>query len=330
MTRVLVTGGGGFIGLHLARALAAEAHEVIIADDWSRAGAPDEDVEQLCARSRVRRVDVDLTDSTAWQRLPTDIEQVYHLAAINGTRFFYERPYDVLRVNILTVLHLQEWLAASAFRGKVVFASSSEVYAGLHAMGHLPLPTPETVGSAFPDLTNPRISYGVSKLVGELSIRHGARGWHWSVVRYHNVYGPRMGHEHVIPELCTRLLRREDPLRLFGAAPRRAFCYVDDAVRSTRAVMETRATDSQVLHIGNEQEELSIRDLAERLARVAGYQPQIEEAPAPEGSTMRRCPDTANIRQLTGVVPTVGLEEGLRRTFDWYAARRPAAAETGS
>lgn len=325
---VLVTGGGGFIGLHLARALAAQGRTVVVAENWSRTGGPDEDVKQLRAQPGVTFVDADLSEAGGWRRLPEGIDQVCHLAAINGTRFFYEKPYEVLRVNLLATVHLVDWLAATGFQGKAVFASSSEVYSGLHAMGALPLPTPETVGSAFADLANPRISYGVSKLAGELCVRHGARGWRWSIVRYHNVYGPRMGREHVIPELCERLNRREDPLKLFGATPRRAFCYVDDAVQATQRVLETPSTNGEVINIGNDTEEVTIRDLAERLIRLSGYRPSLEEAPAPEGSTMRRCPDLAKLRRLTGFTPAVALDEGLRRTWAWYGAHQAAAAGT--
>lgn len=332
MRRILVTGGGGFIGFHLSRHLAEQPDvELTIADNWFRAGAPDGEIETLRRRPRVRVASLDLTSRAEWDELSVGgtYDEIYHLAAINGTRFFYERPYDVLRVNTLGCVHLVDWLSATEkfARSKVVFASSSEVYAGLEAMGRLPLPTPETVGSAFTDLANPRISYGVSKLAGELAIRHGAArgGRSWVILRYHNVYGPRMGTEHVIPALCERVARREDPLRVFGAEQRRAFCYVDDAVEATRQLME-RPVSGEVVHVGNPADEVTMEDLAVRVAACAGYQPALERVLAPAGSVSRRCPDVAKLQRLTGWQPRVALDEGLARTYRWYAEQGRSTA----
>ena len=326
--RALITGGAGFLGFHLAKTLAVQEIQVTVVDNWFRTQRPDQGFTDLCASQNVRFIQMDVTDQEAWDRLEGPYDEIYHFAAVNGTRYFYDIPHEVLRINLLGVLHLVRWLGQRPFGGKVLFASSSEIYAGLEQVAAVPIPTPETVPSAFADVANPRISYGVSKLAGELCLRHCGRanGWRWVIVRYHNVYGPRMGREHVIPTLCGRLLRREDPVVLFGASNRRAFCYIDDAITATRLVMESPRTDGEVINIGDDREELSIEALAKRLIRHAGYQPRIEVSDAPEGSAVRRCPDVSKLHRLTGFAPHVGLDEGLGITYEWYshnAVREP-------
>ncbi len=331
MTRTLITGGAGFIGYHLTRALAADPdHDIDVVDNWFRTRRADDAFEALIKLANVQFMEFDITQPREWDKLDRSYDQIYHLAAVNGTRYFYEIPHEVLRVNLLGVLNALRWLTKGTFPGKLVFASSSEIYAGVNEVGTLPIPTPEDVASAFGDLTNPRISYGVSKLAGELCVRHtaAAHGWRWAIVRYHNVYGPRMGQEHVIAALCERLIRRDNPLKLYGADNRRAFCFIDDAVQATRLVMESDHANGEVVNIGNADEELSILQLVQRCARYAGYLPQIEEMPAPAGSTMRRCPEVSKLFRLTGFRARVGLDEGLAKTYQWYAAQRTVPVPT--
>ena len=152
-----------------------------------------------------------------------------------------------------------------------------------------------------------------------------ARGLRVVVGRFHNVYGPRMGADHVIPELCLRALRREDPFRLYGTEQRRAFCHVTDAVEAMTRLMAAEAAWGRVVNIGNDAEETRIGDLARLVLDTAGFAPTIEPVPAPAGSVERRCPDLTRLRALTGFQPKMGLAAGVRDTFDWY--RRWAAAE---
>lgn len=167
--QILITGGAGFIGLHLARHLLASGRaELTIVDNLQR-GQPDEEFQAIGTGPRVRFMNLDLTDPASFRQLGGRYEQVYHLAAINGTRFFYDRPDQVLRTNILSLLFLVDWMGRENQHGKLLFTSSNEAYAGaLAAFGALPIPTPETVPLLIEDPYNPRWSYAGSKLAGEL------------------------------------------------------------------------------------------------------------------------------------------------------------------
>jgi len=125
-----------------------------------------------------------------------------------------------------------------------------------------------------------------------------------------------MGFEHVIPQFVERIVKKENPFKIYGGQETRTFCYVDDAVRATQMVMEND-TNGQTIHIGRSDDEIAIMGMLKRLFSVIGVNPQIEVLPAPEGSVMRRCPMTNKLRKL-GFKAEISLDEGLKRTYDWY------------
>ncbi|MDQ2589103.1 NAD-dependent epimerase/dehydratase family protein [Saccharothrix yanglingensis] len=310
--KVAVLGGAGFIGLHLTRRLLADGHEVIVVDDFSR-GRDDPELTAL----GVRVLSADLTDPASFTALPATVEQVYLLAAVVGVRNVEADPARVLRVNTLSVLNTLDWLRPHQ---QLFFASTSETYAGGVETGVVPFPTPETTPLVVEDVTAPRFAYAVSKMWGESAVVHTCRAKGVAAVigRFHNVYGPRMGSDHVIPELSLRALRREDPFRVYGTDQFRAFCHVDDAVDAVVRLMAVPEARGRIVHIGDDTAETNIGELAELVLRVAGHAPTLDRVPAPRGSVRRRCPDLTRLRALTGFEPKVALDDGVRRTFDWY------------
>ncbi|MEV4756635.1 NAD-dependent epimerase/dehydratase family protein [Micromonospora sp. NPDC049559] len=314
--RALVLGGAGFIGLHLASRLLTEGHTVTIVDDFSR-GRDDEWLAALRTHPDVEVLSADLTDAAAWSGLPRGCDQIYLLAAVVGVRNVEADPARVIRVNTLTALHLLDWLAPG---DRVFFSSTSEVYAGGVDLRTVAVPTAEDVPVTIADVTAPRFAYAISKLLGEAAFVHTARARGCAAVvgRFHNVYGPRMGADHVIPEMTLRALRGEDPFRVWGAEQYRAFCHVDDAVEAMLRLMATPAAAGEIVHIGNDSEQTNIGDLAKLVLRLTGVSPRLRMVPAPPGSVHRRCPDLGKLRRLTGFEPAVPLEEGVRSTIDWY------------
>lgn len=314
--KALLLGGAGFIGLHLARRLLADGHQVTIVDDFSR-GRDDHELSVLTEHPGVTIVPADLTDATSWSRIAPGWDQVYLLAAVVGVRNVEADPARVIRVNTLSVMHLLDWLAPGT---RVFFASTSEVYAGGVSAGVVPVPTAEDVPVMISDVAAPRFSYAISKLLGEAALLHSARAKGAEVVvgRFHNVYGPRMGADHVVPEMALRAMRGDEPFRVWGADQYRAFCYVDDAVEAVMRLMACREAAGRVVHIGDDSAETNIMDLAKLVLRIAGTRATLAVEPAPPGAVSRRCPDLRLLRTLTGYEPQVPLEEGVRRTVDWY------------
>ena len=316
--KALVIGGAGFIGLPLAKKLSGQ-YNVTIADNFSR-GREDTELEKLLEKKNVSFIKMDITQQDSFSGLEKKYDFVYHLAAINGTENFYKIPDKVIKVGVVGTLNVLDWFVESG-HGKLLFSSSPETYAGaLRLLGEkFPIPTPENVPLVVDNPANARWSYAASKIMNEVTIHcyHRLHKMDYSIVRYHNVYGPRMGAEHVIPQFIERILKKEDPFRVFGAEETRTFCYIDDAVKATQLVMESKKTSAQTVHIGRSDGEIKMIGLAKTLFRIAKFNPQIDVQPAPMGSVARRCPDISKLKQL-GYKPEVDLEEGLKRAFGWY------------
>src|SRR3989338_3079968 len=192
--KVLITGGAGFIGCHLSRHL-LDTHkddfELVLVDNLQR-GRMDEDFKKLLDDKRVTFSNLDLTDLASYAKLGAGYDHVYHLAAINGTKLFYEIPQEVLRINALSLIYMLEWFRKHSAKGKFCFTSSNEAYASaLSAFGKLPIPTPEKVPFVIDDPYNARWSYASTKLVGELFVIHYAKAYNFRalLVRPHNFYG---------------------------------------------------------------------------------------------------------------------------------------------
>ena len=324
MTRILITGGAGFIGHHLARRLLEdEAAELTLVDNFSR-GRHDAELADMAA-GRVRLIDGDLTTPETWTALGRGYDFVYHLAAVIGVRNVLQRPQDVVRVNALATIHLLDWLVGGG-ADKVLFSSTSEAYAWTQHFYPLPVPTPESVPLALTDLSDARSSYAGSKIFGELAVTQYclAHQKRFVIVRYHNVYGPRMGTEHVIPELFQRARAGQNPLVVYSADHKRAFCYVTDAVEATVQAMDSPAADGYTINIGNDREETTIGDLAVSILEHARCSVEIIAKPADNDPIPRRCPDLTRARQLLGYEPSVTLDNGLRATLAWYEPRLAA------
>jgi UDP-glucose 4-epimerase len=318
-TRVVVTGGGGAIGAYLVRRLVREGWDVGVVDTMVRG-----DVTRLAeVADDVELFSCDVRDQQALERAFVGAEVVMHLAAINGTENFYQRPELVLDIGLRGALAVVN-AGRNAGVADLVVASSAEVYQTPSVV-----PTPETIPLMLPDSLNPRYSYGGSKIATELIAFQYAQDHYRQVqvFRPHNVYGPDMGYKHVIPQFIARAAAAREA-KSAGPAPfeiqcdgteTRAFCYVDDVVDGVLTMYE-KGGHREVFHIGND-EEVSIRDLAVRVAKAIGVEVEICPTEAPVGATERRCPDIGKMRRL-GYCPAVNLDEGLKRTAAWYLEHR--------
>lgn len=320
--KVLITGGAGFVGYHLAKRLADTGHDVTIADNFFRS-RHDSDLAFLLEMPNVSLFEADLTTEEAWENIGTGYDEVYHLVGINGTRYFYEIPHEVLRIGLTTTMHVLEWFKSKNNMpdAKILYTSSNEAYASaLEAFGTLEIPTPETVPLVIADPYNPRWSYGGQKLIGELLFIHYAKAFKFrmSIVRPHNFYGPRAGYEHVIPEVIGRINAKMDPFPLFGPEESRSFCYIEDAAEAIQRVMESTVTDGGTYHIGST-EEIRIQDLIETLFKLMNWHPKrLDIRESPPGSVKRRLADVSKIQRDTGWVAMTALEIGLQETIQWY------------
>ena len=318
--KILITGGLGFIGCQLANRLSEEpGTELLLIDNLAR-GRMDDEAKALIEKENVRFLQGDLTDPTFYEQFGTGYEAVYHFAAVVGVKNVIENPDIVIRINALATLHLLDWFVAGG-GDSLMFPSTSEAYAWTRTFHELPIPTPEDVPLAVTNIDNPRTSYAGSKIFGELAVTHycAKHNKRFAIVRYHNVYGPRMGTSHVIPQLYQRaVIDQQNPLTVYSIEHLRAFCYIDDAVEATIATMRKDGANGQTFNIGNDEEETKIGDLAAKIMAVGGVEAPIESKAAENDPINRRCPDLSKARELLDYQPKVTLEEGLRRTCAWY------------
>ena len=319
--KVVVTGGGGFIGAYLVKKLVRDGWRVAVIDTMVRGDASR--FADVASDVELHSIDVRDEDAVATSVRGSDV--VMHLAAINGTENFYKRPELVLDVGLRGALAVVNACRRVDVPDLVV-ASTAEVY-----QTPAVVPTPETIPLMLPNSFNPRYSYGGSKIVSELIAFNYAQD-HFrqlQVFRPHNVYGPDMGWKHVIPQFILRaveVLEAGPPARFLiqgDGAETRAFAYVDDVVDGIITMYEN-GQHREIYHIGNDHE-VSIRTLVDRLGKVMGGDLVIEPSDAAQGGTPRRCPDISKMRAI-GYNPVVDLDEGLRRTVEWYIANRAKAA----
>lgn len=314
--KYLVTGGSGFLGSALVERLVAAGHSVRVIDDNSR-GAPRR-LEKVAAAIEMHTGDVrDVAAVTAAAR---GVDGIIHLAAINGTEFFYSKPEAVLDVAVRGMLAVVDACRANGI-GDLVVASSSEAYQTPPVV-----PTPEDVPLVIPDIRNPRYSYGGGKIASELiAMNYGRNGFdRVAIVRPHNVYGPDMGWEHVIPQFAMRAAeltrgrrgeRVEFPIKGTGTQTR-SFVHVSDFTTGLMRVIEA-GEHLGIYHVGTT-EEVTIAQLAQQVVACFGSVAEIVTSEAPVGETDRRCPDVTRLRAL-GYVPRIPLAEGLGGTVAWYA-----------
>ncbi len=315
--RYLVTGGAGFIGSNLVRWLAADGHEVRVLDDFSRGRSE---------RLRGVQCDVmygDIRDPEVASAAVHGVDGVVHLAYLQGTAAFYSEPRQVLDVAMRGMLNLmsacERW-AVTDF----MLLSSSEAYQVAD-----PVPTPETVRCVIADPLNPRYSYGGGKLACELMLNAWARTGVFDraiIARPHNVIGPDMGREHVIPQFCIRMndLVREHPdgiipFPIQGTGEEtRSFCFIDDCVEQLALLLGSVPDGQHIYHVGAE-DEVTIARLAHEVAACYGREVKVLPGTLPKGSPPRRLPDTSKLRSLVpGYLPSVAFAEAVKRTAGWY------------
>lgn len=286
--KILVTGSDGFIGKHLVTKLLEHGYNVITADKKSK---------------------TDLSDWNAVKSLP-DVDIVFHAAAFNGTRYFYQTPYSVIRDNVLPTQYLLDRYAGNC--ENFIFTGTCESYAGAVDRFDWPVPTDESVPIVIDDVKNPRWSYGGSKALGELMCvgAHVQFGQPYTILRYHNIYGPGQV-DHFIPEFSLRA--DAGNTELYGYDNTRSFMYVSDAVDITLQLIPTPL--NQVVNIGSESE-VTIKDLATMILEYKKIKTPLVLKPAPTGSVSRRCPELSLLKSLVEYDPKVDLYQGIQLTLE--------------
>lgn len=312
--KILVTGGSGFIGQALVARLLKNGYSVVVLDNAFRGRG-----ESLKSLKNCTLIEGDIRKKEDVQKAAQGVSGVIHLAFINGTKYFYEQPEHVLEVGVKGALNTLEVVLESGIK-KYVLASSSEVY---QEPTHVPTTEKERI--FIPDVTNPRFSYAGGKIISEILTLNYLRksNIQHMIFRPHNVFGPNMGLEHVIPELMVKLHEatrgwqdKSCQLSIQGSGEEsRAFCFVEDAVDQITVVLEKGKT-GEIYHIGMD-EQKKIKELIADIAQALGITINIRVGQLRAGSTPQRCPSIEKVKAL-GYTKKNNYGVGLQKTVDWY------------
>lgn len=317
--KILITGGAGFIGSHLAEAYLEKGDDVYIIDDLST-GSMD-NIRPLMDhpdfRNRIFFTEDTILNHESMLEMTGICDIVFHLAAAVGVLTILEKPLESIRTNIQGTEKVLE--LCNKFKKKVLIASTSEVYGK-----HLHAPLVETDNIIYGPSSKFRWSYAASKLMDEFTALayYRTHGLKTVIARLFNTVGPRQtgAYGMVIPRFVDQALSGK-PLTIYGdGSQTRTFTYVKDVVQAFMALMETEEAAGQVFNVGGI-EEISISRLAEKIIALTGSSSKIDYIPYEKAfgkdfeDMQRRVPGIEKIHQLIGFEPETSLDEILRQVI---------------
>jgi UDP-glucuronate decarboxylase len=311
--RILVTGGSGFIGSHLCRRLLALGHDVLAVDNFSSSSR--HNVHDLLSEPRFELMRHDVTFP-----LYVEVDQIYHLACPASPVFYQRDPVQTTKTCVhgsINMLGLARRLSA-----RILLASTSEVYGD---------PAIHPQDEAYWGNVNPigvRSCYDEGKRCAETLFfdYHRQHALPIKVARIFNTYGPSMqpNDGRVVSSFIVSALHGQ-PLTVFGdGSQTRAFCYIDDMVDGLIRLMNSPAHVTGPVNLGNPGE-FTMAELATKVLALAGSDSPIERRPLPSDDPTRRKPDITRAQQQLGWTPTIGLDEGLKRTIEHFRHTLSAA-----
>ena len=309
----LITGGTGFIGSAIIKKLVQSKVKVICFDSNIRGNFNKLGI----AKNKVKIELGDIRDLKRLIKISKKVDCIIHLAFLNGTEYFYSKPELVLDIGVKGMINVLEACKKNNIK-ELILASSSEVY-------QIPkkIPTNENVIMKIPDVFNPRYSYAAGKIISEvLAINNSKIFKKLIIFRPHNVYGPDMGFEHVIPQIILRMRKLKKRsgktnFKIQGSGKEtRSFNHIDDFVDGFFKILR-KGKHLNIYNIGT-QEEIKISDLTRLIAKNLNYKIKIIKTSVSKGSTTRRCPDISKLKKL-GYSPKIKIKKGIKEVIEWYS-----------
>ena len=313
MKKILITGGAGFIGYHLAKAL-CKKNEVTILDNFSR-GKMDKYLKELKLKKNVKIFSKDLNKKI---NLKKKFDFIFHLAATVGVKNVIKKPVFTLENNILPSLNLINYILTNNKNCRFIFFSTSEVYSPIIKLKKKVFPLKESYNLLIPNDVTKRDSYFVSKLFIENFLK--ISGIKFIIYRPHNIYGPRMGKSHVIPELIEKIvLKNKKKIKIFSPTHKRVFCYIDDCVQQVLGSYDKKKNLNNILNLGSKQKEITMFQLAKLINKISNKNKKIIKGKNTPGSPYRRVPSVKKIYVNLKNYNELKLVDGIIKTMKWYS-----------
>ncbi|MDR7665091.1 SDR family NAD(P)-dependent oxidoreductase [Methanosarcina sp. Z-7115] len=309
--KIVITGGAGFIGSHIAENLAKEGHEIVIVDNLDPYYSVDlkkKNLDIVLKSGDATFINADITDLARMKEIiDSTVEYVYHEAAQAGVRISVEDPFKPNDVNVLGTLNILK-ASLDADVKKVINASSSSVYGKVK---YLPFDEQHP--------TEPVSPYGVSKLAAEHYCRvfYEVYGLPTTSLRYFTVYGPRMRPDLAI-SIFTRKMLANEPITVFGDGEQtRDFTYIEDVVEANKRLLYNKVTDGKVLNIGGGNR-IRVNDLIGNLRSLTGSTSEVINAGKQKGDTEDTLADVDLGNGLIGYEPLFNINKGLNKFVEWF------------
>ena len=299
--KILISGGAGFIGHHLVKRLIKEGHEVTVIDNFSSG-----------KKENLKDLPVNIINHNIIDKITlSGFDQIYHLASLASPVFYQKNPVETILSNSVGTYNLL--VEAQKHNSRILFASTSEIYGD-------PLQHPQR--EEYWGNVNPigvRACYDESKRLGETLMMdfHREYGVETRIARIFNTYGPGMNLNdgRVIPNFIRQALKNE-PITIYGDGKQtRSFCYISDTIEALIKLMNSDYIGP--VNIGNP-EEITILELAKKIIELTNSKSKIVFKELPMDDPKRRCPDITKANKILKWKPNVSLEEGLRKTVNWF------------
>lgn len=305
---ILITGGSGFIGSALTKYLVENSHNVIVYDNNSRGN-----LRRLKpVIKKIKFIKGDIRNKKKLFSIKQKIDTVIHLAYVNGTEFFYKKPFEILDIAVNGLVNILDFSKKKNVKN-FYLASSSEVY-----QNPIKIPTNEKEMLKIPDIHNPRYSYGGGKIISELYGIHFAKKYlkKFIIFRPHNVYGKDMGNEHVIPQFLNRFnkLKKNKKFLIYGTGnEQRSFIHIEDFVSGFDKIFK-KGKNQEIYNIGTT-EKIKILNLANLIAKILRKKIKFKKIKILKGSPSIRCPDINKIKKL-GFKYKISLKNGIKKVIN--------------
>jgi len=315
---ILISGGAGFVGFYLAKEL-FNNNKITIIDNLSKIKKKDRQLKLLLKSKNIKFYKKELTDIDP-NKLSKNFDYIFDCAASVGVKKVIQNSFFSLKNNINITLKTIEIAKKQKKLTKIIFCSSSEVYDGGGKYYNVKYPTLENNPITMSDVFEKRTVYMASKILGEIMYINS--GLPYVINRFHNIYGPRMGYSHVIPEIIKKLYSSKKKIEIYSPNHSRAFCYYKDAIEIILKLAISKKSKNKIFNVGIQKPEISIKKLAGIISSITNNNKKILFKKDNHNSPKRRCPSMKETYKITGKIKCTTIEEGVLQTFNYFKNHR--------